>query len=64
MSKKSVAKIISKRDGITMTEALEMVNDTLDEMEEALADGRMYEVEEILADNLGLEPDYILDLWL
>ena len=64
MSIKSVSKLIAKRDGISFEEALEMVNDTMEEMDEALADGRLFEVDEILADNLGLEPDYIIDLWL
>lgn len=58
-----LAVMISKRDNISLQEALASVRDCAAEMEEAFLNGDLNEVEEILADNLGLEPDY-LDLFI
>ena len=51
-------RVLMRRDGISQAEAEERFNETLKEMEEA---GWTMECEDILADNLGLEPDYIFD---
>ena len=56
-----VAEILCRRDGCTREEAEELIQITIDEIEEAMDD---YEaVCDIMMDNLGLEPDYILDLF-
>lgn len=52
-----VAKIITKRDEISMEEAKDMVMECVDVMNEDIMNS-----EEILADLLGLEPDYLFDL--
>ena len=57
-----VVKLIMKRDGISYEDAKTEVSNTVDEMYEALESGDSDQVEEILMDNLGLEPDYIPQL--
>ena len=53
-----VVKILMDRDGMTQKEAEALVNET---REEILA-ADPWEIEEIILDNLGLEPDYIFDI--
>ena len=56
-----VAEILCSRDGCTREEAEELIQLTIDEIEQADYD---YEtVIDIMMDNLGLEGDYILDLF-
>lgn len=57
-----VVKLIMKRDGLSYEDAKTEVSNTVDEMYEALESGDSEQVEEILMDNLGLEPDYIPQL--
>lgn len=57
-----VVKLIMKRDGLSYEDAKAEVSNTVDEMYEALESGDSDQVEEILMDNLGLEPDYIPQL--
>ena len=56
----TVIKILMERDGLTYEEAKEMYEETREEMLESIADGNL-DAEDILADNLGLELDYIFD---
>lgn len=67
MSKYDVVTIIEKRDGISRTEALEAVEDTINMIRDVLRDeDSIYiayeEITEILREELGLEPDYLEDL--
>lgn len=60
MRKKEIIGILVERDGLTETEAREQLNDVIAGMRELIADGRFIEAEDYFADELGLEPDYIL----
>ena len=56
-----VAEILCRRDGCTREEAEELIQLTINEIEQADYD---YETTiDIMMDNLGLEGDYILDLF-
>ena len=56
--------IIMHRDGISRNEAENLVKDCQREIDDAIFhDGSLDLVEDIIADYLGLEPDY-LDLFL
>lgn len=57
-----VVSILMKRDGYSEAEAIKIVNDCREEMNEAIADGDYDLAEDILACDLGLEPDYIFDI--
>lgn len=53
-----IVKILMDRDGMTRKEAEELVAETREEV----LSGSPGEADEIMAANLGLEPDYIIDL--
>ena len=53
-----VVKILMERDGLTQQQAKELVEET----REALSSCDPWEAEEIIADYLGLELDYLLDI--
>ncbi len=57
-----VVSILMNRDGITEAEAKEMVQDTRDAIQEAIAFGDYDLVDDIIAGDLGLEPDYVMDI--
>lgn len=54
----NVIKILMERDGISRSEAKDLVNET----RELLLSSDPWEADEIMADQLGLEPDYIMDI--
>lgn len=53
-----VIRVLRERDGLTREEA----NERLEEVREMVYDADPYEAEDILADELGLEMDYIFDI--
>ena len=53
-----VIRVLMERDGLTREEA----NERLEEVREMVYDADPYEAEDILADELGLEMDYIFDI--
>lgn len=55
-----LAKLISDRDGITLNEARLAVNQAQIDMESAFYSGSLDRAEMILAQDLGLEPDYLM----
>lgn len=54
-----VKKILMERDGLTADEAQQLIANTLAELLDCT---NILEADEILMDNLGLEPDYLEDL--
>lgn len=57
-----VVNILMRRDGYTKEEAIAIVDDCREEMQEAIAHGDYDLAEEIIECDLGLEPDYIMDI--
>lgn len=55
----TIREVLMRRDGASEEEALERIAECREAMLEAIADGG--DAEEVLADELGLEPDYIFD---
>lgn len=53
-----VVKILMERDGITREEAEQLIKETREE----ILEGSPREADEVMAENLGLEPDYIMDI--
>lgn len=52
-----IVTILMERDGITESEAKDLIRETKEEMLLSCSD-------EILMENLGLEPDYVMDVLL
>lgn len=60
-----IVKILMERDGISRKEAQQMVEECRQRLqEEAIPSGDIELAEEILAEELGLELDYMMDLIL
>lgn len=59
MTKTQIAKIIAKRDNLTLAEAKDIVDETQELINDALSTEDLWEIENILRDQLGLEMDYI-----
>ena len=53
-----VVKILMERDGMEEQEATDLVRETKEE----LMNSRCYDGADIIMENLGLEPDYIMDI--
>ena len=60
MARKIIVDILCRRDGCSIEEAEERIDEVMQLMEEANFDPE--ECEEIMMSELGLEPDYIIDL--
>lgn len=54
-----IIKILMKRDNLSKEDACAEIKATLEEMQGAIAEGDSEQCEDILMDNLGLEPDYL-----
>lgn len=58
-----VAKIIARRDGISMEDAIDEVTNCAEEMASAIENGAGIEdVYDMIMDDLGLESDYIEEM--
>ena len=57
-----VVKILMERDDMTEEDAREMIQDTKDEIEDAIACGDYDLVEDLMSGDLGLEMDYVFDV--
>jgi len=58
-----LAEMLSKRDGISFEEEMAAIRDTAAELEAAFYDGNLNLAEDILREDLGLEPEF-LDLFI
>lgn len=54
-----IINLIARRDNISELEAMNVVNDCMEEMEGAIMRGNWQEAEDILASYLSLEPDFL-----
>ena len=62
MNNLSVVDILVNRDNISKREAIKLIKETRDEIYEAIYNNDYVTPDEILMDNLGLEPDYLFDI--
>ena len=63
-AREEIINILCKRDGLTNEEAKRTLNYTLKEVSKCIQAGEYFEAEEVFMDELGLEPDYLLNLML
>lgn len=58
-----IISILMKRDNLSLNEATNLFEEVQTEVMEAISNGEgLLAVEDIIADELGLEPDYFEDL--
>ena len=60
---KEIISILTRRDHLTFNEAYELICECGEEILNACAEGRYWEADDILADYLQLEPDYLMYLF-
>ena len=53
-----VVAILMKRDGMNEADAIELVRETI----ELILNSNTFVPDDIILDNLGLEPDYLMDI--
>lgn len=56
----TIIDILMRRDGVSREEAKEMYLECRSELMDAIADTSCLDPEEVLASELGLEPDYFI----
>ena len=60
---KGIVEILMERDNMSKEDAEDLLNEARAEAQEVLEnDGGIYEIENILKDYFGLEPDYIFEI--
>ena len=60
--KNEIISILMRRDRLTRAEAINLIEETRDEIACAIENGAgLDEIEDILADYLMLEPDYLIE---
>jgi len=59
----TIKEVLIRRDGMTSTEAEELINEAKEQLSYYLESGQMIEAEHICSEYFGLEPDYINDLF-
>lgn len=58
----NLIELLMRRDNISRNEAIEMLFTCKEDLERAVDDGNYNEVDNIIMDDLGLEPDYLFDI--
>lgn len=54
----NTVEVLMKRDGLSESEAIDLIEETRDEILSAYP----FKADEIIVCNLGLEPDYLMDI--
>ena len=58
----NLVELLMRRDYLTREEAIEMLFTCKEDLERAVSDGNYSDVDDIIMDDLGLEPDYLFDI--
>lgn len=58
----SIKQILMRRDGLSDSEASDLINEAREAMQEYLAEGNLQGAEDICQEYFGLEPDYLMEL--
>ena len=58
----NLVELLMRRDHLTREGAIEMLFTCKEDLERVVSDGNYGEVDDIIMDDLGLEPDYLFDI--
>ena len=58
----SITEVLMRRDGLSEEDAKREVEDFRADIEDSIMSGNLEDIEDTLMNDLGLEPDYLLDL--
>lgn len=60
----SITDVLMRRDGLSEEDAQREVDDFRADIEDSIMSGNLEDVEDALMYDLGLEPDYLMDILL
>lgn len=60
--KNDIIEILMRRDHISRKEATEMLFTCREDIDRAFEEGNYYKVDDIIMNDLGIEPDYLYDI--
>ena len=58
----SITEVLMRRDGLSEEDAKREVDDFRADIEDSIMSGDLEDIEDALMNNLGLEPDYLMDI--
>ncbi len=60
----SITEVLMRRDGLSEEDAKREVDDFRADIEDSIMSGNLEDIEDALMNDLGLEPDYLMDILL
>ena len=60
----SITEVLMRRDGLSEEDAKREVEDFRADIEDSIMSGDLEDIEDALMNDLGLEPDYLMDILL
>lgn len=60
----SITEVLMRRDGLSEEDAKREVDDFKADIEDSIMSGNLEDIEDALMYDLGLEPDYLMDILL
>ena len=60
----SITEVLMRRDGLSEEDAKREVEDFRADIEDSIMSGNLEDIEDALMNDLGLEPDYLMDILL
>lgn len=60
----SITEVLMRRDGLSEEDAKREVEDFRADIEDSIMSGNLEDIEDALMYDLGLEPDYLMDILL
>lgn len=58
----SITEVLMRRDGLSEEDAKREVEDFKADVEDSIMSGDLEDIEDALMNDLGLEPDYLMDI--
>lgn len=58
----SITEVLMRRDGLSEEDAKREVEDFKADIEDSIMSGDLEDIEDALMNDLGLEPDYLMDI--
>lgn len=58
----SITEVLMRRDGLSEEDAKREVDDFRADIEDSIMSGNLEDIEDALMNDLGLEPDYLMDI--
>jgi hypothetical protein len=60
----NITEVLMRRDGLSKEDAKREVDNFREDIEDSIMSGNLEDIEDALMNDLGLEPDYLMDILL